>query len=361
MRPIIALTCACWLSVIACSGDDGKNESTDDHDLADTDTVDSGDPDGDANDADPSDTDGSDAQTDDGPPVLLQPPARGFQVVSPELTLAAGPATAVCYYFRSANTEPVAVNRFVSVMTVGDYSLELYRTTDDILPPGSISTDVCSHAITGTDYPQWLYGHRGVDGQLNFPEHAVTGNPLALDIEPNTPMYLRIESSQATPSAVAFRVAVNAEALEAGTVYDKTAPYVMYNSSMSIPNNATAHVEASACNHSQTALFWMVTMHAHKQATKMRVLNDGYTMYESTDWEDPAPMLFSLYRFVGDMTYECTYANSTGRTVSDGESPVTDEVCKVMGYFFEEGDKAVAPRACYTPGDGRGFTFPAWP
>ncbi len=360
MRRFSLLAFACCLSVIACSGDDRNDESTDNHDNdADADAADGGDPDVDAN-----ETDAGDTQTDDDPPVLLEPPARGFQIVSPEITLEPGQRTGTCYYFRSSNTELMAVKRFVSVMTPGDYHMELYRTTAERMPPGTVSTDDCTHVIGSTDFPQWLYSARDANAELRFPTDDGTGKGLATDVEPNTPMFLRLEYSDTAVGPLAVQVTFNAEALEAGIAYTKTASYVTYNGSMAIPNGSVAHVEASACESSGNARFWMVSMHAHKQATKTRLLNGATAMYEDTNWENPTRTMFmtpsEFFTFDGDMTYECTYANSTGRTVSDGDSPVTDEVCKVTGYYFMAAGNPAVARACYTPGEGRGFTLPSW-
>jgi len=54
------------------------------------------------------DTMGPDASVTDPPP-----PARGFQIVSPELTIKAGQEITYCYYFKTPNTETMAVNKWI--------------------------------------------------------------------------------------------------------------------------------------------------------------------------------------------------------------------------------------------------------
>jgi hypothetical protein len=44
----------------------------------------------------------------------LEPPARGFQMKSPEITIKAGEEITYCWYFKTPNTEQYTIKRWVS-------------------------------------------------------------------------------------------------------------------------------------------------------------------------------------------------------------------------------------------------------
>ena len=60
--------------------------------------------------------------------------------------------------------------------------------------------------------------------------------------------------------------------------------------------------------------------------------------FASSDWEHPGAktwMSTPFYSFAsGKLTYECTYNNTTNRTILTGDSAQTDEMCMAVGYFF---------------------------
>jgi hypothetical protein len=46
------------------------------------------------------------------------------------------------------------------------------------------------------------------------------------------------------------------------------------------------------------------------------------------------------------LTYQCDYVNPTGRTITSGSSPATDELCMAITYFFP----ATGARICVNNG-----------
>ena len=97
--------------------------------------------------------------------------------------------------------------------------------------------------------------------------------------------------------------------------------------------------------------FWTVSTHSHKQSVKTELLDGTSSIFLSQGpdaWEHPGAKSWDampFYTFAsGKMTYTCTYTNNTGRTISDGPSAQTDEMCMGTGYMFPA-DKA---KFCYT-------------
>ena len=123
-----------------------------------------------------------------------------------------------------------------------------------------------------------------------------------------------------------------------------------YNGDIAIPAGAVGHVESKSCSVPVGAKFWLMSTHAHKQATSTAVKNGTQVAFSSTDWEHPGVKAWmtpaAFYSFTDKMTYECTYTNESNRIIDDGDSAQTDEMCMATGFYFVPGGNAT-PRFCY--------------
>ena len=66
--------------------------------------------------------------------------------------------------------------------------------------------------------------------------------------------------------------------------------------------------------------------HMHKHGVSFHSTVKGETLYDTTDWEEPTPVLFSPPRELsaGDpLHFECTFQNDTPNTLTFGESAAT--------------------------------------
>jgi hypothetical protein len=268
----------------------------------------------------------------------IDPPARGFQIVSPDIDIAAHQEITYCYYFRTPNTETLAINKWVSKMTPGSHHLIMFTTTTDKMPPGTISTSGCGFGGGTQNVPSWTYSAQTPDATMNLPTDDGAGKPLAVEIPANSAGFVQMHYFNPGDDPIKAHITINAEALPAATAFTKTAAYVTYNNSINIPAGATNDVEMQQCNVPAGAKFWLMSTHAHKQAIKTEVL-DGSTMaFMSTNWEHPGAetwMTNPFFEFAsGKVTYRCTYNNPTNRTITSGDSAATDEMCMASGYYF---------------------------
>lgn len=276
-----------------------------------------------------------DASNPDNPP----PPARGFQLVSPDITIPAETEVTYCWYFRTPNTEPMAINKWSSVMTPGSHHLIVFTTGNtDRMPPGTVSTASCDGFGVNSS---WTYSAQTPTAKIDLPADDGAGKPLAIDIPPNTAGFIQMHYFNPGSEPIKAHVTVNADALPAGAAFTKTAAYVTYDDDITIGPGAINHVETQTCNAPAGAKFWMMSTHAHKQAIRTEVIDGMSPVFVSHDWEHPGAqtwMTSPFYTFAtGKVTYRCTY-NNTGsnstRTISDGDSAATDEMCMASGYFF---------------------------
>ena len=277
----------------------------------------------------------------------IDPPARGFQLVSPDVTINPGQEVTYCYYFRTPNTEPMAIKKWSSVMTPGSHHLIMFTTgTQDKMPPGTVSAANCGFGLNAS----WTYSAQTPTSKIELPSDDGTGKPLAIDIPPNTAGFVQMHYFNPGTETIKAHVTINADALPAGAAFTKTAAYVTYNGSLSIGPGVTGP-HSQTCNAPAGAKFWLMSTHAHKQAIKTEVLDGSTMVFESTDWEHPSASIWMAAPFQtftsGKVTYRCTYKNETGRTITSGDSAATDEMCMASGYYFP----ATKSMFCY---DGQG-------
>ncbi len=286
------------------------------------------------------DDDGSNPTPDGGGTVDPPPPARGFQVVSPDITIMPGQEVTYCYYFRTPNTEEMAIHKWSSVMTPGSHHMIMYTTPTERMPAGTVSQGACGGFSLG-NMPSWTYSAQTPTAEAALPGDDGAGKPLAQPIAPNTPAYFEMHYLNKSDVPLQAHVVLNAEALEAGVAFTRTAPFITFNGNISVPPGATNDVEVQTCNTPANVKFWGMSTHAHKQAIKTTVSDGNTVAFTSTDWEHPGSATWPTAPFftfqTGKLTYECTY-NNTGsnanRTITAGSSAETDEMCMAVGYFF---------------------------
>lgn len=276
----------------------------------------------------------------DGGNVDPPPPARGFQVISPDVTIMPGQEVTYCYYFRTPNTEEMAIKKWTSVMTPGSHHMIMYTTQDNGGKDGMVLSDGCGN-FDAANRTSWTYSAQTPTNELALPADDGTGKPLGQKIAAGTSAYFQMHYLNSSDEPIQAHVTLNAEALEAGAAFTQTAPYITFNSQISIPPAKTGHVETMTCNVPANIRFWTMSTHAHKQAVKTTVKDGAAVAFTSTDWEHPGAetwMTAPFYTFAtGELTYECTYNNTgsnEGRTVTAGSSAETDEMCMAVGYFF---------------------------
>ncbi|MEJ7597225.1 MAG: hypothetical protein WKG01_04880 [Kofleriaceae bacterium] len=257
--------------------------------------------------------------------------------MSPDIEIGSGVEVTYCYYFRTPNTESMAINRWKSQMTAGSHHMIMFLTGDtDKMPPGTVSDENCG--FNSFPLPEWTFAAQTQTTELLLPADDGAGQPVAQDIPANTAGFFQMHYLNATDDPIRARVTLDAEALEPGVSYTKTAPYITYDSDITIPKETFDHVEANSCNVPATAKFWMMSTHAHKQADNTYVKDGAATVFHGEEWEHPGAAMFENPQFLtfssGKLRYECEYDNPSGEVINDGDSALEDEMCMATGYYF---------------------------
>lgn len=279
----------------------------------------------------------------------LMPPARGFQIQTPEITIQPGEEVTYCYYFRTPNTDTHTVKRWESRMTTGSHHLILYFTNDLAMPEGTVSKSACGLGSGGglSNLPAWIYSAQTPVADLPMPADDGEGKPVGMDVAAGQAAHLELHYVNRGDEPLVVSATINAEAYDAGIETTKTFAYVTYNGDIKIGEMAVDHVESKTCNIPTTMKVWMMSTHAHQRAVKTEVRDGSAVVFSSTDWEHPGAekwMSAPFYQFsTGKLTYECTYNNPDNKVIEAGDSATDDEMCMASGYVFP----ATKPMFCY--------------
>ena len=306
--------------------------------------------------ADPSmmgDDDGSGSGSGSGSD-MLEPPARGFQIKTPDITIEAHQEITYCYYFKTPNTEAYTIKRWASTMTTGSHHLILFTTPQLGQPEGTISATSCS--ITGggggANIASWVYSAQTASADLPLPADDGTGKPVGMDIAAGQAGFVQMHYNNTGDAPLVASAVINAEAYDVGVATTKTFAYVTYDGDINIPGGGAPHTESMDCNISPSSKVWLMSTHAHRLAKHTEVRNGATVTFQSDDWEHPGAtkwMDAPFYSYSsGKLTSSCTWSNPGSGTVYAGDSANTEEMCMASGYYFP----ATKSTICYN-----GFTF----
>jgi hypothetical protein len=289
---------------------------------------------------------GSDPGMGSGSDMDPAPPARGFQMKSPDITIKAGQEITYCWYFKTPNTEAYTIKRWVSHMSSGSHHMIVFFTNSLSQPEGTVSSSSCGFGGGTNGLGAWVYAAQNEDADMMLPSDDGNGQPIGMDVPPAQAGFIQMHYLNTTDEDIVVHVTLNGEAYDAGVATTKTAAYVTYNGNISIPAMSqpptAGTIATNTCNIPATSKVWLVSTHSHKQAIHTEVRDGAASstnvVFESDQWEHPgakAWMTSPFYQFsTGKLTYECQYKNDTNRTITDGDSAQTDEMCMATGYIF---------------------------
>jgi hypothetical protein len=278
----------------------------------------------------------------DGP---LAVPARGFQIVSPTITVDPRAEVTYCYYFRAPNKTALQIKKWGSRMTRGLQHAIVYLTAGDKKTPGTVSTEDCRFLDSGMR-PIWSYAANTPDAELALPADDGSGVPVGQPIRAMQSGYLQLHFANDTDDPLPAHIELNAYAHDEGITVTPAAPFVTYNNEIDLapgsPTSPTANTVGGTCDVTElgggTLTFYLLSTHSYRQSVHTSIKDGAMTVLDSRSWEHPVAASWRtapFYTFAsGSLTYECEYSNPNNRTIRHGENPAKDEVCMTIGYYF---------------------------
>ncbi len=267
-------------------------------------------------------------ETTDG---LLAPPAQGFQIKSPPITVPAATEETYCYYFTVPGDAAVGVKRWQSQMTAGSHHLIVYFTAEAEAPDGTITTGCDGFGGGGlSNVPVWTYSAQLREAEMVMPPG------VGMQVAAQQHGYVQMHYLNPTLEPLDVQVAVNAETFDPGTTYTKASAFVTYHTEIAIPGGVgqTATAEGS-CRVKPGLSFFSLSTHAHRRAVATEVKDGDAVIFASDDWEHPGVKRWpDGYTFGDTLKYRCDYKNDSAAAVGTGPSADTDEMCMAVGYFY---------------------------
>jgi len=270
-------------------------------------------------------------ETDTTAPGELAPPAQGFQIKSPPITVPSGTEETYCYYFSLPVDAEVGVKRWQSQMTAGSHHLILYLTAEADKPDGTIVKDCDGFGGGITNVPVWTYSSQTRAGEMAMPKG------VGMTVKARQHGYIQMHYLNPTLEPLEVAVAINGETFAPEETYIRAAAFVTYNTQIQIPGGVgkTASAEGT-CRVKPGISFFALSTHAHRRAVATTVLDADSIIFESDDWEHPGSKRWDEpgYSFAGNLTYRCDYVNDSASPVVTGPSANTNEMCMAVGYFY---------------------------
>ncbi|MBK7861418.1 MAG: hypothetical protein IPJ65_22945 [Archangiaceae bacterium] len=292
-------------------------------------------------DSGPADSGASDGGTSDG--GAPDAGRLGFTLRSPTLSVDGGVASRYCWYFRTPNAAAQAVAGFHSSLGPAVTYLGMWLTPTEVMPPGTL-VEGCDQTGQLNNGAGWAYSAWQPDAGWSFPTDDGAGQPLGKVLAPNQAgfLYLRVVNGETASASAQAQVDVDLYPPDASVTPADS--LTTYNGNINILPNGTDTATAT-CPAPSGARFTRITVFTHQQAVQTQVKTPGVTLFASTDWENPGASTFSAPSFPTPAALEvsCSYVNPTGRTITAGASPDTDEACMMLSYFFP----SARPRLCF--------------
>lgn len=274
----------------------------------------------------------------------------GFRIESPPVVIPAGEEATWCYYFHTPNSAAMGIRKWESTMTPGTHHMIVYTTYDgtwnpaDRQPAGTLTQSPCSFGA-GTGNAAWVFAAHDPAAELALPDDDGNGTPLAVEIPAGQPGFIYMHFINPGSEPITVSAQLEAEALDPDTPYTETATYHAINFLISIPPGAGGFSVSKTCPTPPGVEFWWLSTRTHRFATEAKVRDGNDNLVQTLDWEHPSALVLAgpnFHAFSSGLTYECTYANPTGSTITFGESESTNETCIGVGYFFP----ATRPMLC---------------
>ena len=273
----------------------------------------------------------------------LEPPGRGFQIMTPTVDIDPGTELTYCYYFRTPNTSDLNIKKWASHMTPGGHHLMVYLTPTKLRDNNTLETQKCGLASIGASGPVWTFAAQNADQEASLPSDDGNGRPVGQLVTARHYGFIQMHYLNTTDAVIHAHVELNAYAYDEGVQVTPAAPFVTLDTQINLAAATSAVTPATGMAHNQCDVardvkFYLMTTYTHKQGVHTFIKDGATTVFNSTDWEHPGTQGWNtspFYSFTsGKLTYQCEYVNPNGYPIKYGDDALTQEMCMAIGYYF---------------------------
>jgi hypothetical protein len=258
------------------------------------------------------------------------PDARSFdggEAISLEMTpftIAPGSEVYKCQDFANPfGGADVDVDAFASHMTPGSHHLLMFYKDG--------AKDSAIADCSGFEFAAGPYGSQRPDDQIAYPAG------VGVTIAHTRGFRLQAHYLNATPNPIMATVQVQFHLAAAGSVVNHAAVLFFNNTDLVIPSSPSPTTISKTCTIPYDINLIQSTGHMHDTGTDFVATSAGSKLFETTTWQNVVPALYDppiALKTGAQVTFSCTYLNTSGVTLTFGESARTNEMCIYSGQFY---------------------------
>jgi len=223
---------------------------------------------------------------------------------------------------------------FESHMTPGSHHLLLFYKDG--------ATDSPLEDCSGLEFAATPYSTQLPDDSIAFPPG------VAALVTSKTGIRLQSHYLNTTGQPIEAHVSATLHLAEPGTVTDHAGVLFVVEPKIFILPNSTATVSHD-CNLPFDMKLIKAASHMHQHGTHFTATIAGDTVFETTQWDEPKPVLFDPAKAVkgGDpLHFECSFTNNGPQTLTFGESASSNEMCIFVSSFYPVPTDALTTVPC---------------
>jgi len=240
-----------------------------------------------------------------------------------DIPLAAGAELVKCQNFQNPFGKDVAIVESDSEM-VASHHMFVFHDTSFNMDTNSVAD--CS----GIEFHDLL--HMAQTPSQTFPYPAGVGHSLGGTEGLRVLVHLLNPTSQ----ALTARVTVNFHAVAPNQVQYVAVGLFLNIATLIVPTGMSTQSRTFSVPSDIEVL--QAVSHMHSRATAFSATTStGATVYKGTSWNEPTPVTFNPPMAISAgtvITWACTYNNTTGTTLTFGESANTNEMCILAGMAY---------------------------
>lgn len=251
------------------------------------------------------------------------PATKTVSIETSPRTLAPGEEAFFCQTFANPFGGAVDVLQSESFMTPGSHHMFVFYEEG--------ATDGPVHDCNGLEYKRTLHVAQTPQVLTKYP----TG--VGRHVEASSGLKVLAHYLNTGTQPLSAKITVVFQVSPAGTVQSQAAALFYNNMDVSVPPMAAGTAQKTCTLPWDVKLIDAVS-HMHKWGVKFEAKTAaGTVIYAGTEWAEPQVKVFEppLELPKGtDITFTCSYQNTTNGTLTFGESAAANEMCILNGTYF---------------------------
>jgi hypothetical protein len=262
----------------------------------------------------------------------------------------AGAELLMCKYAAlPADRGTIAVASSESHYTPGSHHMEAFRTDLTAIPANQADLWDCKSGM-------WFAHDRGVYYEAQQPDsHRELPPGVAHEFKPGEIVLLQSHYVNTTSGDLEAHVALTLHTVDMKDVKFEAGPILFSNARFSLAPHSKSRVTMT-CPLSQDIHPAELWSHMHKQGTAFLATTSdapaaamlGESLYHEADWNEPHPRMYDPATTLHSgttITFSCDFNNETDRTITYGDSALTNEMCIFHGMYWPR--MPAADEGCY--------------